>query len=246
MDISDIDEINLNEGLNQRMILVSAEFRKEVTSTILWLISKGVAAKCIQATLHSIDERLFIDFAQIIPVKDAEDYVIGMSSKNSEERETKTVILHREKLRLDFWEKMLNYFKEKKFGLYENISPSKDHWLNAGSGRRGCAFSLIFGKSEARTDLYLSSSDENENKELFDYLLNQKADIEREFGNELIWEPLDGKKACRIRFSKRFDGYNRENWDEVIEWIYNHIYALEKTMKPHLQNYSNTNNNNNS
>ena len=124
-DISDIDEINLNEGPNQRMILVSAEFRKEVTSTILWLISKGIDAKCIQTTLHSIDERLFIDFAQIIPVKDAEDYVIGMSFKNSEERETKTVIHHREKLRLDFLEKDAQLFQREKFLVIPKYQPLK-------------------------------------------------------------------------------------------------------------------------
>ena len=32
----DYDELDLNKDLSQRIILISAKFRKEVTSTVLW------------------------------------------------------------------------------------------------------------------------------------------------------------------------------------------------------------------
>ena len=35
----------------------------------------------------SLDEKLFLDIRQIIPTKEAEDFMIGMSSNNNEERQ---------------------------------------------------------------------------------------------------------------------------------------------------------------
>lgn len=237
LEIKDVDEINLNAGSSQRMILVSANFRKEVTSTILWLISKGVDAQCMRVTPYSLDDKLFLDINQIIPTPEAQDYMIGMSSKSSEERETKTVIVKREKLRLKFWEQMLAHFRKNNLQLYQNINPTKDHWLNAGSGLRGCAFSIIFGKNETRTDIYISRASKDENKEIFDFFHSKKDEIELHFGDEFNWERLDDKKACRIKYSKYFEGYDEENWEDMISWIYNNIVKLEKSIKPIIAEY---------
>ena len=238
LDGKNIDEVILNQDSSQRIILVAADFRKEVTSTVLWLISKGVDAKCIKVTPYSsLDEKLFLDIRQIIPTKEAEDFMIGMSSKNNEERQTKTEINKREKLRLRFWDGMLIHFKNKNFSLYQNINPIKDHWLNAGSGVNGCAYQVIFGKNEARADIYISGASQEKNKKLFDYLEGNKSDIEERFGKELTWERMDDKIASRIRNAKSFDGYNEENWPEMINWIYEHMSKLEQAFQPLLDKY---------
>ena len=39
-NLDDYDEIVLNQGLSQRIVLVASNFRKEVTSTVLWLINR--------------------------------------------------------------------------------------------------------------------------------------------------------------------------------------------------------------
>ena len=92
LEIKDVDEINLNAGSSQRMILVSANFRKEVTSTILWLISKGVDAQCMKLP-YSLEDKLFLDINQIIPTPEAQDYMIGMSSKSVKNEKQKQSLL---------------------------------------------------------------------------------------------------------------------------------------------------------
>jgi len=242
LDGKNIDEVILNEGSSQRIILVAADFRKEVTSTVLWLISKGLDAKCIKVTPYSsLDKKLFLDIRQIIPTKEAEDYMIGMSSKSKEETRTKTVINKRKQLRERFWDKMLEEFKKKNFALYENVSASggNTNWLNASSGVSGCAYQVIFGKKEARTDIYIgsASASKEQNEKLFKYLENNKSDIEKTFEKGLTWEPLNEKKACRIKFAEDFDGYNEENWPEMIDWIYKNMSRLEQVFKPVLVKY---------
>ncbi|MEM7072951.1 MAG: endonuclease NucS domain-containing protein, partial [Pseudomonadota bacterium] len=50
LDAQSIDDVTLNSGSDQRLILVAANFRKEVTSAVLWLIEKGVRIQCMKAT----------------------------------------------------------------------------------------------------------------------------------------------------------------------------------------------------
>ena len=67
LDIEELDEMVLNEGNVQRLLLIAANFRKEVTGTVLWLLGHGVRAQCLQARAYSSGEDVFIDLRQIIP-----------------------------------------------------------------------------------------------------------------------------------------------------------------------------------
>ncbi len=113
----------------------------------------------------------------------------------------------------------------------------KDQWLNAGSGVNGCAYQAIFGKNEARADIYISGASQEKSKKLFDYLEQRQNEIETVFGGKLIWERMDDKIASRIRNAKSFDGYNEENWPEMIDWIYDNMSRLEQAFKPVLDKY---------
>ncbi len=229
-----IDEVNINSGTNQRFILVAADFRKEVTSTVLWLLSNGINAQCMTVTPYTLDERILLDIKQVIPTPEAEDYMISMSSKDSEEKETKTALKKRHNLRLQFWEQLLDYMRQHNYELFGNVSPSQDHWLHAGSGISGCPYTLIFGKAEARVEFNMQGSDKDENERIFDYLKARSEEIEKRFGSKLEWVRLNEKKACRIRFSKAFDGYNKESWLEMIEWLFKYIQKLEAAFKPEI------------
>lgn len=46
-DGKSMDEIELNEQ-DQRMILVAGQFRKEVTSTVMWMINHNISVKCFK------------------------------------------------------------------------------------------------------------------------------------------------------------------------------------------------------
>ena len=46
-DGQEYEELELNKGATQRIILVAAKFRKEVTSSVLWLMNYNIRAQCI-------------------------------------------------------------------------------------------------------------------------------------------------------------------------------------------------------
>ena len=227
MEVEELEEIVLNPGNDQRMIFIAANFRREVTATVLWLLSRGIRAQCFKVTPFTFGEELMIDIQQIIPTPEAADFMIGMSSKENEEKAVQDTQKKRYELRLEFWEQALEQLREDGVDLYRNISPTKDHWLSAGSGMRSCRYQMIFSRVEARVEISLQRSEADENKWVFDRLLTQKEQIEAVFGADLDWRRMDDKISSRVVFAQPFDGFNRDVWPEMIAWLSTHMQKLE-------------------
>lgn len=235
LDAPDLDELKLNLGNSQRIMLVAANFRKEVTSTALWLLGQGISIACFKITPYALGEQLLINIDQIIPTPEAKELMIGINAKEAEEKTTEVVLKNRHTVRREYWERALEAFQKSSCQLYNNISPSKDHWLSAGSGLSGCPYNLIFLQKELRVELWISRGVTEENKYLFDLLSQSKQDIEHTFGAELEWMRLDEKKSCRIQFSTKADGFNKDTWPQAVAWHLEQMTKLEKALKGPLQ-----------
>src|SRR5262249_9436851 len=59
---------------DSRIILVSADFSKELTTSVLWLIDHGLDVRCIRMRPHRDGERTLVDVQQIIPLPEAHEY----------------------------------------------------------------------------------------------------------------------------------------------------------------------------
>lgn len=238
LDAPDLDEVKLNLGNSQRIMMVAANFRKEVTSTALWLLGQSINIQCFKVTPHAFGEQLFINIDQIIPTPEAKELMIGISAKEAEEKTTEVVLKNRHNVRHQYWEQALEAFQNSSCTLFNNISPSKDHWLSAGSGVRGCPYNLIFLQKELRVELWISRGSTEENKFLFDFLFGQKEKIDEAFGDKLEWLRLDDKKSSRIQYTCKADGFNKEHWSGWIDWHLAQMTKLEKAFKAPLQQAS--------
>lgn len=230
----DLQSVQINTLKSQRLILVAAHYRKEVTNTVLWLSQFGVNCQCFKVTPYQAGPELFLNVEQIIPTPEASDFMIGMMAKEAEEKSADAEQKNRHTLRLAFWEQTLEAFSDSDCSLYSNISPTKDHWLSAGSGISGMPFQLIFGKNEIRVGLSLQNSHAEANRFVFERLETHKAEVEAVFGRELDWLPLPDKKACRIQYAKPVDGYNRANWQEMIQWLVENMTRFEQAVRSQL------------
>ena len=230
----DIGEVVLNKDDQQRLIFVAANFRKEVTSTVLWLLGHNINLKCFKINPYALGDTLFLNVEQIIPTPEAAEYMIGISQKEAEVKTTEKEAKDRHKIRQEFWGKTLEALRASQTSLFNNISPSKDHWLSAGSGVSYCPYNLIFGNKIIRVEMQVSWGAKEENKFIFDQLLAHKAQIDATFGHELSWERLDDKISSYIRYGQAVDGDNRDNWPEMIKWLVEHIIKLEAAFKKPL------------
>jgi len=87
IDAENFEELNKN----QKIILVSKEFHSDVISAVLWLRDFGIEVSCVRFTPY-VDEigNLYIAPTKIIPLPEAEDYLIKKGEKQKEVRQTKS------------------------------------------------------------------------------------------------------------------------------------------------------------
>jgi hypothetical protein len=73
-----------------RIILVSGDFSREITTTVLWLIDRGIDIKCLQMSPYNISGYSLIDIKQIIPLAQAHDYQVKLRQKEEVIRQAGT------------------------------------------------------------------------------------------------------------------------------------------------------------
>jgi hypothetical protein len=72
-----------------RIVLASAEFSKEITSSVLWLIDHGIDIRCVRLKPYSLAARLLVDVQQIVPLPEAPQYQFQVREKAQREREAR-------------------------------------------------------------------------------------------------------------------------------------------------------------
>ncbi|MCX6643324.1 MAG: DUF4268 domain-containing protein [Candidatus Bathyarchaeota archaeon] len=91
-------------------------------------------------------------------------------------------------------------------------------------------------KNSAEVQLYIDKGEAAVNKKIFDHLYSHKQKIESEFGESLVWERLDDKKACNITFQVDEKGLrDKENWPEIIEKMVKAMVNFEKALREEIR-----------
>lgn len=233
-DSADINEVVINSGSKQRIILIAANFRKEVTSTVLWLMNYNLRIQCFKVKPLQLGEQLFLEIKQIIPVKETEDYQIKIAEKTQDE------IIQQDSTRsidifyINFWKQLLTEMNSKS-QLFRNISPSKRSYIGINSIISGIGFYFTISKTKnfARLEVYIRS-----NKITFEKLKQQSAEIESLFGEKLTFEEM--KKDSRIKFEiENVELENQENWSEIITFLTDKMIEFYDALQPSLEKIKN-------
>lgn len=69
-----------------RIVLASANFSKELTTTVMWLNERNLDIRCVRVQPYKLDERVLLDIEQIIPLPEAEDYQVKVREQLEERR----------------------------------------------------------------------------------------------------------------------------------------------------------------
>ena len=227
LEVEELDEVVLNPGVSQRIIFVAANFRKEVTATALWLLGSGIQIQCHTVKPYTFGEELLLDVRQIIPTPEAEEYMIGIASKESEEKQAHLAQKGRYNRRIEFWEQLFEQMRSEGVTLFQNISPGRSNWLAAGSGSSGCPFVIVFNQKVVQVQLEMNTGDQATNKAIFDRLFARRQKIESAFGGELEWQRLDDAKKSQVRTEKFIDGLDESNWPAINRWMIDNLVRLE-------------------
>jgi hypothetical protein len=121
--------------------------------------------------------------------------------------------------------------------LHAGITPGKENWLGTGAGRAGLSLCYVVREHDAHVELYIDRGKGSDawNARVFDQLAKSREAIEAAFGQPLEWQPLETKRACRIRKVVEIGGYRDEGrWPEVHEAMIDAMVRLEKALRPHI------------
>lgn len=180
------------------------------------------------------EEDAFAQDVRIIPLPEAEDFIVGLREKDRRERKERA---ERYGIRRRFWTALLDRARSRT-ALHANISPSENNWISTGVGIRGLALNYVVKQHEAVAELYIDrgASCEAENKAVFDRLHRNREQIEAEFGGPLDWQRLDGKQACRIKETMTAGGYRsgEQQWPEIHEAMIDAMIRLHKALEPYI------------
>jgi uncharacterized protein with ParB-like and HNH nuclease domain len=121
--------------------------------------------------------------------------------------------------------------------LFNNVNPSKDHWLSSGAGTAGVSYTLVITKVYVRIELSILTSSRDTNKMYFKKLLRNKEAIEQTFGQELVWEELSENKMSRIKIEQQgINLFDETDWQVMNEFIVTNLAKFEGALNPFIKN----------
>jgi hypothetical protein len=230
-------ELVLNEGNTQRIILVAANFRKEVTSTVLWLMQYQLDISCIKVTPYLHNSELLVDFKKIIPLKEVEDYAIKVATKQKHEAIQKREANDKEKENMAFWSRFLKHAQNRLPHLSE-VSPYKRHWQNTPADLPGVTFNVVVTKKYTRAEVYIRAGSQDLNNEIFDFLYQYKDELDRESKGTIVWERAEENSYCRIKIETDVISIKNSSEDQVIEKATEYLVEIHRLFTPLLKKYS--------
>ena len=76
-------------GQDVRIVLVAADFSKELTTSVLWLNDRDLDIRCVRMKPYVNDGRVLVDVQQVIPLPEASEYIVQVREKERRERRSR-------------------------------------------------------------------------------------------------------------------------------------------------------------
>lgn len=230
-------ELLLNQS-DQRIFLVAREFRKEVTSTVLWLLNHNVQIQCFKVTPYQVSQDLFIQMEQIIPLPETSEYMIRMLEKEQDDHKKTKASQQTEEQLIKFWTQLKAALKAQQFLHLENIAIRPQYSMGFWKGQGLFAFAM--GRKAYRIELYIENDPE---KILFNQLRQHEAAINAQIGKAVHWDPLENRKASRIKIELdplngemgEIQFSNETDWQKIIEWYFKNMKLFFETISPYWE-----------
>lgn len=91
LDFLGWDEANEEEfGSNVRILLVSGDFSRELTTSVLWLNETGLDIRCVRFRLYTLNDEFVLQVEQVLPLPEAQDYMVGVREKQRTEARSRS------------------------------------------------------------------------------------------------------------------------------------------------------------
>ena len=212
-----------------RIVLVSADFSTEVTTTVLWLNKHDLDITCVRLRPYRLGDDILIDATQIIPLPEAAEYEVKVRTQEKEKR--KAVSVQGEFYRR-FWGQLIERSKSRTTML-ANRPATLGPWLYAERRRYGFELGLGFVQDRAKVECYIQlPGGKSANLAALHALQAKQEEIEKQFGTTLEWLELPERRGTRI--CAYFDGSLKspeEAWPALQDAMIDALIRLDSALK---------------
>ena len=141
-----------------------------------------------------------------------------------------------------FWGEFLPRLHEAHPDWSRVATPSKGSWMSFGSARSDLfRYNPVFCATPRRTgrvELYIDAPSDAPS-EAFDWLVERRDEIEAKVPQEIDWDRMDGRRACRIAvyFRDEVRVTDEHRWAELIDWFVETVGQLKAAFDPVIRDY---------
>lgn len=122
---------------------------------------------------------------------------------------------------MSFWTELLQRIRDGHPDWTRSTAGAKQSWITLPYGVANIWYGLVFSMNGPRVELYFGASDAGVNAREFERVLAHREKLEADFGAPLLYDPLPGKKACRIHFDRTAGGnvLDVDTHEELMDWF---------------------------
>jgi hypothetical protein len=121
---------------------------------------------------------------------------------------------------LAFWVDLLERLKKSYSDMTTARRARPQSWLAVPTWKGGFTYAFAFSRDGGfRVEVFIHGGDKAQNKRHFEALRKEAKEIQQLIGQELEWQRLDHRKACRIAAYRPGDvRWSEEELDKLKEW----------------------------
>jgi hypothetical protein len=222
---------------NVRIVLVSAEFSKELTTSVMWLNKQDLDICCVRIKPYADMNRVLVDVQRIIPLPEADDYTVRIKQKQAREKADREGERPSWEFRRRFWQALIQFLASNGHPWAEGKSTTKEPWISSRVGKSGIEVNVGMARdSRMKVEIYCASDTD---KKLYEALLAHKTEIEGRFPGETVsWERLKDADASRVAVYRPYEkdkvvedtAYRRE----LFAWISKNLVSFRAVAKQYL------------
>ncbi len=196
VEIEELKEINEKP----RIILVSNEYRSEVTASVLWLRKFGIDISCVKLTPYELnDSVLGFESSILIPLPEAKNFIIQSEMKDN----AKQTLTKNQEEYLEFWEDLVKEIKKSVPLSFPQVKPRSYYQIPTGIPNTHLEWTFHGRpRSSFGVEIHFESSDQQKNFQMIDKFEKYKKIIEEKTGEPVKIDKNFGTKWARIFMEK--------------------------------------------
>lgn len=197
------------------IVWIADRIRSEHRAALDWLnerTDEKTRFFAVEISAARIGESAYAPLFEVVVQPNDWQKIVRASAGAGEQSQTRE--MYRE-----FWGKFLDLLHAAYPGWTNTRVPQPQNWMVLPLGVSDAKLSVVGTRDFLRVEIYFSGRSREENDANFQAVLAHKAVIESVFGHALVWDSLDGRKACRVSYARDGGVSPDSDWNEQTRWL---------------------------